>query len=64
MQNKYLTFRKKNGASRNDIARATGITPRTIYNIEHDLFNPSLSTLAKMADYYGLSVADFVKAVS
>lgn len=30
MQNKYLTFRKSNGASRNDIARATGITPRTI----------------------------------
>ena len=64
MTNKFQKFREKNGASRIDIVRATGIDRKTVWNIENGRFNPSFATLVKMADYYGLSVADFVKAVS
>lgn len=61
--NKFYDFRRSNGASRVDIARATGITVRTMYNIENGRFNPSYNTIVRLADFYGLSVPDFMKAV-
>lgn len=61
--NKFYDFRRSNGASRVDVARATGITVRTIYNIENGRFNPSYATITRLADFYGLSVPDFIRAV-
>mgnify|MGYP000123870993 CR=1 FL=1 len=62
--NNIKKYRKENGATIIDIARATGLTRKAIYEVENGRTLPRYQTLAKLADYYGLSVAEYVKAVS
>ena len=57
-------YRKENGATIIDIARATGLTRQAISKIENGRTLPRYQTLVKLADYFGLSVADYIKAVS
>ena len=57
-------YRKENGVKIIDIARATGLTRKAIYEVENGRTLPRYQTLAKLADYYGLTVAEYVKAVS
>lgn len=62
--NNIKQYRKQNGATIIDIARATGLTRQAISKIENGRTLPRYQTLAKLADYYGLTVAEYVKAVS
>lgn len=62
--NNIRQYRKDNGATIIDIARATGLTRQAISKIENGRTLPRYQTLAKLADYYGLSVAEYIKAVS
>jgi transcriptional regulator with XRE-family HTH domain len=57
-------YRKENGVKIIDIARATGLTRKAIYEIENGRTLPRYQSLIKLADYFGLSVADYIKAVS
>lgn len=57
-------YRKESGATIIDIARATGLTRQAISKIENGRTLPRYQTLSKLADYFGLSVADYIKAVS
>lgn len=57
-------YRKENGATIIDIARTTGLTRKAIYEIENGYTLPRYQSLIKLADYFGLSVADYIKAVS
>lgn len=57
-------YRKENGATIIDIARATGLSRKAIYEIENGYTLPRYQSLIKLADYFGLSVADYIKAVS
>lgn len=62
--NNIKKYRKENGVKIIDIARATGLTRKAIYEIENGYTLPRYQSLAKLADYYGLSVAEYIKAVS
>lgn len=57
-------YRKENGVKIIDIVRATGLTRKAIYEIENGYTLPRYQSLIKLADYFGLSVADYIKAVS
>lgn len=57
-------YRKENDVKIIDIARATGLTRKAIYEIENGRTLPRYQSLIKLADYFGLSVADYIKAVS
>lgn len=57
-------YRKENGVKIIDIARATGLTRKAIYEIENGYTLPRYQSLIKLANYFGLSVADYIKAVS
>lgn len=57
-------YRKENGVKIIDIARATGLTRKAIYEIENGYTLPRYQSLIKLADYFGLSVADYIKSVS
>ena len=57
-------YRKESGATIIDIARATGLTRQAISKIENGCTLPRYQTLVKLADYFGLSVADYIKALS
>jgi transcriptional regulator with XRE-family HTH domain len=57
-------YRKESGATIIDIARATGLSRKAIYEIENGYTLPRYQSLIKLADYFGLSVADYIKAVS
>ena len=57
-------YRKENGVTIIDIARATGLSRKAIYEIENGYTLPRYQSLIKLADYFGLSVADYIKAVS
>lgn len=57
-------YRKESGVKIIDIARATGLTRKAIYEIENGYTLPRYQSLIKLADYFGLSVADYIKAVS
>ena len=57
-------YRKENGVKIIDIARATGLSRKAIYEIENGYTLPRYQSLIKLADYFGLSVADYIKAVS
>ena len=57
-------YRKENRVKIIDMARSTGLTRKAIYEIENGYTLPRYQSLIKLADYFGLSVADYIKAVS
>lgn len=60
----YETFRylmyKKN-VRKADVIRATGVTRPVLVDWEHGRKEPSLRTLRRLADYFGVPVSEFVK---
>ena len=42
-----------------DVAKMTGVSQSTIYNIEIAITDPLFSTVIKMADLYGISLDEF-----
>ncbi|MBY8976731.1 helix-turn-helix domain-containing protein [Rhodobacteraceae bacterium NNCM2] len=47
------------GLSRRQLAEMAGVTHATVSNIENDRTSPSLATLARILDVFGLTFAEF-----
>ncbi len=60
-----ITHRRKELKLRqDDLAEMSGVTVRTIYNIEEGKGNPSLNTLSKLCDILGLEINVNVKKLA
>lgn len=54
------TRRKQAGISQEELARQTGISLTLIRDIERKAANPTLSSLAKIADAFDISIAELL----
>lgn len=45
------------GLNQEDVSEMSGVTVRTIYNIEQGIGNPSFKTLTKLAEVLGLEIS-------
>ena len=52
--------RKQAGISQEELARQTGISSTLIRDIERKAANPTLSSLAKIADAFDISIAELL----
>lgn len=62
--NSYEVFRYlmyKNDVKKADVIRATGVTRPVLVDWEHGRREPSLKTLRRLADYFGVPVTAFLK---
>lgn len=58
---KLRKLRISSGQTKEAIAKAMGITSRTLYNYEQDrIKRPNEETVNKLANYYGVDVSYFV----
>ena len=55
--------RKELNLRQDDLAEMSGITVRTIYNIETGGGNPSMKTLARLCAILGLSIGISIKQI-
>ena len=53
-------LRRLNGLSQRALAKESGVSPATIYELENDRRNPNPSTLRKLARALGVEVADLL----
>lgn len=54
-------LRHLKGIAQRDVSMATGITERTLYDLETGVStNPTIKTLQAIADFYGVPVDDLV----
>ena len=56
--------RKKRGLSMNQVAERSGLSQAMISLVEHDLRNPTLDTLLRIADALELDLAGVIKRAS
>lgn len=56
---KYLMYKKD--VKKADVIRATGVTRPVLVDWEHGRREPSLRTLRRLADYFGVPVTEFLK---
>ena len=62
---KYLIERRKQlNLTQNDLAEMSGVTKRTIYNIEEGTGNPSFKTLHQLSEILGLDITIAIKKLS
>ncbi|MES2701850.1 MAG: helix-turn-helix transcriptional regulator [Bacteroidota bacterium] len=62
---KYLEQRRRQiNLRQEDLSEMSGITVKTIYNIEEGKGNPSLKTLNKLCEVLGVEVSIDIKKVS
>lgn len=54
-------LRTKHRLSQADLAESIGVSHPRISDIERGVGNPTLKTLGKLADFFGVSVADLLK---
>lgn len=55
-------LRLKKGVTQREVASATGLTEKTLYDIEAGRSEyPNLKTVQKIAGYYGVPVADLIE---
>ena len=47
-----------------DLAEMSGVTVRTIYNIEEGKGNPSLKTMSKLCEILGLNISVHIKQIN
>ena len=60
-----ITVRRKQLKLRqDDLAEMSGVTVRTIYNIEEGKGNPSLNTLSRLCDILGLEINVNIKQIA
>ena len=60
----YEVFRSlmyKKNVRKADVIRETGVTRPVLVDWEHGRREPSLKTLRRLARYFGVDVAEFVK---
>jgi transcriptional regulator with XRE-family HTH domain len=53
-------LRKERGLRREDVATGTGLSFSGLGNLELGLCSPNLRTLARLADFYGVPITDFL----
>jgi transcriptional regulator with XRE-family HTH domain len=56
--------RKELNLRQEDVAEMSGITARTIYNIEEGKSNPSYKTLSKLCEILGLGISINIKQLN
>lgn len=62
--NSYETFRRlmfEKNIRKADVIRDTGVTRPTLVNWEKGRSEPTLKTYRRLADYFGVSVTDFIE---
>ena len=55
---RLVELRKQRGLSQVQVAKEIGAAPRAYQNYEYGTAEPKLSTLLRMADFYGVSLDD------
>jgi len=60
---KLAQLRRSRGHSQRSLAKAAGVSPTTVYQIENGLHPPNPSTLAKLARGLGVEPEDVLEAV-
>ena len=53
-------WRERAGLSQYELADLSGVTQKTIYALEHDKNNGSVTTVELLADALGLSIDEYV----
>lgn len=53
-------WREKSGMSQYELSELSGVTQKTIYALEHDKNNGSVTTVELLADALGLSIDAYV----
>ena len=64
MGNRFARRRKELQLRQEDLAEMSGITTRTIYNIEEGTGNPSYKTLCRLCEVLGLEIIVNVKIIN
>jgi len=55
-QKRLVCLRKEKGLSQNAVAKEIKVAPRAYQNYEYGAAEPRLSTLIRIADFYGVSL--------
>ena len=58
LKNRIKVYRAEKGISQTDLARAIGVSRKTISTIEVGRFTPSTILALKIAEYFGVRVED------
>lgn len=58
MKNNIKRFRKEQGLTQEDFAKALGVTRQTIIAVENDKYNPTLELALKMSKYLKVTVEE------
>ena len=53
-------WREKSGMSQYELAAVSGVTQKTIWALEHDKNNGSVTTVELLSDALGLSIDEYV----
>lgn len=53
-------WRVKSGLNQYELAELSGVTQKTIWALEHDKNNGSVTTVELLADAFGLSIDEYV----
>ena len=53
-------WREKRGLTQYELADLSGVTQKTIYALEHDRNNGSVTTVELLSDALGLSIYEYV----
>jgi len=61
MYTKYAELRDKKGVRDADVAKATDIYPSVFTDWKNGISTPKLDKLVKIADYFGVTLDDFVR---
>lgn len=61
MYSKYVELRDKAGVRDADVAKATGIYPSVFTDWKNGKSNPKLDKLMKIAQFFNVSIEEFVK---
>ena len=57
---KLRAYRYKKGLSQGELAKQVGVSQETIGNIERQKIKPSLDTMEKIAEYFGITLSDLL----
>ena len=55
-EERLIHLRKEKGLSQNAVAKEIKVAPRAYQNYEYGTAEPRLSTLIRIADFYGVSL--------
>ena len=61
MYAKYVELRDKKGVRDADVAKATGLYPSVFTDWKKGNSSPKIDKLLKIADFFGVSIEEFVK---